>query len=135
MCSGKSRLMIGRYGTFCSTRFAMVINRLFAAIEELDDERLRAALADVRAMAETLLGWQKASAQESEEIYKVGQNTTRFLMSVGDLVIGWLLLRSARISDSKRPAAEFFAQTVLPELTSRRRVLEATSNALMEHEL
>jgi alkylation response protein AidB-like acyl-CoA dehydrogenase len=111
---------------------AEVLNRLFATIEELDDERLRAALADVRAMAETLLGWQKASAQEPEEIYKVGQNTTRFLMSVGDLLIGWLLLKSARISESKRPVAEFFAHTVLPELTSRRRVLEATSNALME---
>jgi Acyl-CoA dehydrogenase, C-terminal domain/Acetyl-CoA dehydrogenase C-terminal like len=111
---------------------AEVLNRLFATIEEVDDERLRAALADVRAMVETLLGWQKASAQEPQEIYKVGQNTTRLLMSVGDLVIGWLLLRSARISETKRPVAEFFAHTVLPELTSRRRVLEATSNALME---
>jgi alkylation response protein AidB-like acyl-CoA dehydrogenase len=114
---------------------AEVLNRLFAAIEELDDERLRAALADVRAMVETMLDWQKASAHEPEEIYKVGQNTTRLLMSVGDLVIGWLLLKSARISQAKRPVAEFFAHTVLPELTTRRRVLETTSNALMEDPL
>lgn len=111
---------------------AEVLNRLFATIEELDDERLQAALADVRAMVETMLDWQKASAQQPEEIYKVGQNTTRLLMSVGDLVIGWLLLRSARISDAKRPVAEFFARNVLPELTSRRRVLETTDNSLME---
>jgi alkylation response protein AidB-like acyl-CoA dehydrogenase len=111
---------------------AEVLNRLFAEIEQIDDERLQAALADVRAMVETMLGWQKASAEQPEEIYKVGQNTTRLLMSVGDLVIGWLLLKSARISQGKRPAAEFFAHTVLPELTSRRRVLEHTDNALME---
>ena len=111
---------------------AEVLNRLLASIEELDDERLRAALADVRAMVETMLGWQKASAEQPDEIYKVGQNTTRLLMSVGDLVIGWLLLRSAQISEAKRPVAEFFARNVLPELTSRRRVLEHTDNSLME---
>jgi alkylation response protein AidB-like acyl-CoA dehydrogenase len=109
-----------------------VLNRLFASIEELDDERLQAALADVRAMVDTMLGWQKAAAEQPEEVYKVGQNTTRLLMSVGDLVIGWLLLKSARIAEAKRPVAEFFARNVLPELTSRRRVLEHTDNAVME---
>ena len=81
------------------------------------------------------------------EVYKIGQNTTRLLMSVGDLVIGWLLIRQAAVAlaaldgasgddvgfyQGKLAVARFFARTVLPELAARRRVLEATDNALME---
>ncbi len=120
---------------------AEVLNRLFAEIEQVPDERLQAALADVRAMVDTMLGWTKASAEQAEELYKVGQNTTRLLMSVGDLVIGWLLLKSAAIAEGKEQdefyrgkiaAAKFFADTVLPEITVRRAILERTDNALMD---
>jgi alkylation response protein AidB-like acyl-CoA dehydrogenase len=88
--------------------------------------------ADVRAMADTMLHWVKASAEEPTELYKVGQNTTRLLMSVGDLLVGWLLQRQAALAEHKVPVARFFAATVLPEIPVRRRILEATDNALME---
>jgi hypothetical protein len=81
-------------------------------------------------------------------VYKVGQHSVRLLMSVGDLVIGWLLLRQADVAQKaldagasvkdtafyqgKIAAARFFAATVLPELTSRRKIVETADNALME---
>ena len=102
----------------------------------------------MRAMVDTMLHWVKASADEPTEIYKVGQNTTRLLMSVGDLLVGWLLQRQAEIAlralddnpsardtafyQGKVGAAGFFANTVLPELSARRKVVEHTDNALMD---
>jgi hypothetical protein len=74
----------------------------------------------------------------------VGLNSTRFLLALGDLVIGWLLLRQAevalaKLSDGEDPfylgkvgAASFFAKTVLPRLTAERRVLVSTGQELME---
>jgi hypothetical protein len=71
-------------------------------------------------------------------------------MSVGDLLAGWLLLRQAETAfaaleagrgsrpeevafyEGKIAAASFFARTVLPELSARRRIVESTSNALMD---
>ena len=56
----------------------------------------RAALADaaaqVEAIATAMTGFLMASVDTPAEIYKVGLNTTRLLMALGDLVIGWLLL-------------------------------------------
>ncbi|MEV0460716.1 acyl-CoA dehydrogenase [Catellatospora methionotrophica] len=110
-------------------------------------ESLREAIADVRGMVATMFGWQQAAGDDVTEVYKVGQNTTRLLMSVGDLLIGWLLIRQAAVAlaaldgasgddvgfyQGKLAVARFFARTVLPELAARRRVLEATDNALME---
>jgi alkylation response protein AidB-like acyl-CoA dehydrogenase len=110
--------------------------------------QLAAALADVRAMTETLLDWGTASRDQATEVYKVGQNTTRLLLSVGDLLIGWLLTRQAAVAlkaldagaanadvdfyQGKLAVARFFTSTVLPELTARRSVLEHTDNALMD---
>jgi uncharacterized membrane protein len=67
-------------------------------------------------------------------------------MSVGDLLIGYLLTRQATVALSKDPTnpadadfyagklavARFFASSVLPELTARRAVLARTDNALMD---
>ena len=110
--------------------------------------QLSAALADVRGMIATMGEWSKASREHADEVYKVGQNTTRLLMSVGDLLLGWLLTRQAAVALSaldagasekdtefykgKLAAARFFTSTVLPELTARRSVLEHTDNALMD---
>ncbi|HZM78278.1 MAG TPA: acyl-CoA dehydrogenase [Candidatus Limnocylindrales bacterium] len=102
-------------------------------LKEMDGvPELETAVADVRAMTDTMLGWFEASTDEPTEIYKVGQNTTRLLMSVGDLLVAWLLVRQAKVKQSKRQVAKFFCDTVLPELTARRRVLERTDNSLME---
>jgi len=102
-------------------------------LKEMDGvPELETAVADVRAMADTMLGWFEASHEEPTEIYKVGQNTTRLLMSVGDLLVAWLLVRQAKVKQSKRQVARFFCDTVLPELSTRRGVLERTDNSLME---
>jgi alkylation response protein AidB-like acyl-CoA dehydrogenase len=115
---------------------------------KLEHAALTEALADVRAMVDTMRGWEAAAATRPLEIYQVGQNATRLLLSTGDLIVGWLLARQAQAAlvaldagpaaaDSdfyagKLAVARFFAGTVLPELAARRRVLEGTDNALMD---
>lgn len=49
-------------------------------------------------MAASLTGSLMAAQENSAELYKVGLGSVRFLMSVGDLMIGWLLLRQAQIA-------------------------------------
>jgi alkylation response protein AidB-like acyl-CoA dehydrogenase len=118
--------------------------------ERIKTERaqLAGALADVRAMVATMTDWNAAAREQAPEVYKVGQNTTRLLMSVGDLLVGWLLTRQAAVAlaaldagadavdagfyQGKLAAARFFDGTVLPELAARRAVLEHTDNALMD---
>ena len=62
----------------------------------------RAALAEaaghVEAMAGAMAGFLMGSADQPEQVYKVGLNTTRLLMALGNLVIGWLLLTHADIA-------------------------------------
>ncbi len=114
----------------------------------LKEERaaLGRALDDVQAMVSAMVG-QLISAEESPtNVYLVGLNTTRLLLSLGDLLIGWLLLRQAEIAlarldagagrdahfyAGKIAAARFFAGTVLPELAARRVVTETTTGDLM----
>ncbi len=122
----------------------------FAASEagngRLKEERklLTEAAADIKAMGDTMAGWALGSLEAPTEVYKVGLNSTRFLLALGDLVIGWLLLRQAevalaRLADGedafyrgKVAAASFFAKTVLPRLAAERQVLTATGQELME---
>ena len=113
----------------------------------------RAALADAAAQVEgiatAMTGYLMASAEQPAEIYKAGLNTTRLLMALGDLVIGWLLLTHAEIAlreldelDAGAPdhdfyagklaAARFFAATVLPRLAAERKVAEETTLDLMD---
>jgi hypothetical protein len=113
----------------------------------------RAALAEaaghVEAMTEAMVGFVMASASQPAEINKAGLNTTRLLMALGDLVIGWLLLTHAEIAQArldelagdardhdfyagKLAAGRFFAATVLPRLAAERKVLEETTLDLMD---
>jgi len=119
----------------------------------------RAALAEaaghVEAMAGAMVGFLMASADQPAEIYKAGLNTTRLLMALGDLVIGWLLLTHAEIAllkldelgrldeiaadapdrdfyAGKLGAGRFFAATVLPRLAAERKVVEETTGDLMD---
>jgi alkylation response protein AidB-like acyl-CoA dehydrogenase len=117
----------------------------------LKEERglLRQALTDVQAMVGAMVGFLTSAQEDPRNLYKVGQNTTRLLMSLGDLVVGWLLLRQATVAvaaldsgradardrafyEGKVAAARFFATTVLPELSARRAVAERVDNALMD---
>jgi alkylation response protein AidB-like acyl-CoA dehydrogenase len=112
----------------------------------------RAALAtgadDVEAMVAAMHGFLGTSMQQPPEIYRVGLNTTRLLLALGDLIIGWLLARQAEIAqarldeepagsdrafyEGKIGAARFFAATVLPRLAVDRQITEATTLDLMD---
>src|SRR6476660_3655500 len=61
---------------------------------------LGTALADVQAMVGALVKYAVASAQEPTTIYKVGEHAVSLLMSVGDLLIGYLLLRQAMVAQA-----------------------------------
>jgi alkylation response protein AidB-like acyl-CoA dehydrogenase len=116
----------------------------------LKEERglLKQALEDVQGMLGAMVGFLTSAQEDPRNVYKVGQNTVRLLMSVGDLLVGWLLQRQAAVaitaldgtpSAKDRPfyqgkvaVASFFANTVLPELSARRKVVEATDNTLMD---
>jgi hypothetical protein len=130
--------------------FDLVIGEIESFADGLHDSlkaeasALREAIAEVRSMVETMIGWVRDASGDPAEIYRVGQNTTRLLMSFGDLLIGYLLTRQAAVAaaaiaggsqdpfyQGKLAVARFFATTVLPELPARRGVLERTDNALM----
>ncbi len=117
---------------------------------QLKNERelLRTALADVQGMVGSLVGYLTAAAEDMANLYKVGLNTTRLLLALGDVVIGWLLLRQAQVAlaaltagatgrdhdfySGKVAAAKFFAQTRLPLLTAERAVVDGTNLEIME---
>jgi hypothetical protein len=109
---------------------------------------LATALEDVQGMAATLTGYLMAAQEDQASIYKVGLGSVRFLMSVGDLMIGWLLAKQAAVAIEKLDAgaqgddrafyegkiavASFFAKNMLPMLTSTRSILDNLDNEIME---
>ncbi|WP_066900582.1 acyl-CoA dehydrogenase [Mycolicibacterium houstonense] len=109
---------------------------------------LATALEDVQGMAATLTGYLMAAQEDAASIYKVGLGSVRFLLSVGDLLLGWLLARQAAVAiekldagatgedraylEGKIGAASFFAKNMLPLLTSTRQVIETIDNEVME---
>jgi alkylation response protein AidB-like acyl-CoA dehydrogenase len=66
----------------------------------LKEERalLATALADVRGMLSTLTGHVAAASREPARIHRAGQHSVRLLMALGDLLVGWLLLRRAEVA-------------------------------------
>jgi alkylation response protein AidB-like acyl-CoA dehydrogenase len=134
--------------------FGLLLGKIkdFAAAEEgngrLKAERaaLAEAAANVEAIVTTMTGFLMASPDRPAEIYKVGLNTVRLLMALGDLAVAWLLLTQAEIAQraldegaadtdfytGKIATARFFAATVLPRLAAERRIAEETTLDLME---
>jgi hypothetical protein len=116
----------------------------------LKNERglLKQALEDVQGMLGAMIGYLGTSQEDPKQLYKVGQHTVRLLMSAGDLLVGWQLLRQAEVAlagldgapsakdqafyQGKVAVASFFAKTVLPELTARRAIVTAADNDLMD---
>jgi Acetyl-CoA dehydrogenase C-terminal like/Acyl-CoA dehydrogenase, C-terminal domain len=116
----------------------------------LKEERalLATALADVRGMLDALTGHVAASAREPARVHRAGQHSVRLLMAVGDLLVGWLLLRRAEVAlaalagdlptrdrtfyDGKVAVARFFAATRLPPLSAERAIVDSADDALME---
>ena len=83
-----------------------VVTQIEAFIEsddarpELADarKRLTTALDDLQAWVNTMTGYLVDSQQSARELYRVGLESVPFLLAVGDLLIGWLLLRQAEIA-------------------------------------
>ncbi|WP_370247050.1 acyl-CoA dehydrogenase [Nocardioides sp.] len=115
----------------------------------LKNERalLATALDDANAMVGHMINDLMSAQDEIRNIYKVGLNTSRLLMALGDVVCSWLLLRQAEVAlnklggdpgadkafyEGKVAAAQFFAQYHLPKLTAERAILEATTLDLMD---
>ena len=89
-----------------------------------------------------------AEGGDVRNIYKVGLNTSRLLMVLGDVVCAWLMLRGAQVAlgklagevsakdqafyEGKVAAAQFFAQTNLPRVSAERRIAEQIDLSLMD---
>ena len=108
---------------------------------------LATALEDVQGMVNHMVNDLMSSVEQTRNIYKVGLNSTRALMALGDLVVGWLLLRQAAVAieklenatgkdkafyEGKVAAGRWFAASVLPELACKRAISEATDLSLMD---
>ncbi|MGZ4501753.1 MAG: acyl-CoA dehydrogenase, partial [Nocardioidaceae bacterium] len=120
---------------------------------KVERELLAQGLDDGQAIVGTLIN-QLMSADPNAEngdlrnIYKVGLNTSRLLMALGDIVCSWLLLRQAEVAleklggdvkasdrsfyEGKVAAAQFFARNVLPKLAAERSIAESTDLSLMD---
>ena len=142
-----------------------VVEQIVAFVDEPDlvdaagDARLKeerallaTALADVRGMLSTLTGHVAAAAREPSRVHRAGQHSVRLLMALGDLLVGWLLLRRAQVAlevldtepvrdpayrdrafyEGKVAVARFFATTRLPLLTAERAIIDAADDSLME---
>jgi len=114
----------------------------------VERELLGKALEDVQAMVGVMGQWAMAAQGSPQEIYRVGLNTTRLLMTSGDLMIGWLLMRQAEVAsaalkgevserdrlfyEGKIETARWFARNRLPLIAGERAVAEATTLDVME---
>ncbi|WP_077098966.1 acyl-CoA dehydrogenase [Mycobacterium terramassiliense] len=109
-------------------------------------ELVQAALDEVTAMTGALTGYLMSATQQPTEIYKVGLGSVRYLLAVGDLLIGWRLLVQAGLAHAalagatasdrhfyqgKITTATFFAKNMLPRLAAQRRVLESIDDDIM----
>ena len=121
-----------------------------SARPELAESRqaLATALADLQAMVATMTGYLMASQQNPRDLYRLGLESVPFLLAVGDVLIGWLLLRGAEIAlkaidagpsdrdrafyEGKVAAANFFAKNVLPRLSAERRIVESVDLTAMD---
>ena len=117
---------------------------------ELADARIRltTALDDLQAWVNTMTGYLVDSQQSARELYRVGLESVRFLLAVGDLLIGWLLLRHAEVAlvaldrdpaaadrcfyNGKVAAAKFFVNNMLPRLTADRGIAANVDLAIMD---
>ena len=110
---------------------------------------LGTALDDVQGMVGRLVGFALASQTDPRSIYQVGEHAVTLLMSAGDLLIGYLLLRQATVAQAaldagtaddreiafytgKLAVARWFTRTILPELTARRKIIESADLSIMD---
>jgi hypothetical protein len=131
------------------------ITEFLASLENesrLKEERaaLQKGMEDLGGIVAAMFAQLMSGQEDVRNIYLVGQNANRLLLSAGDLMVGYLLLRQASVAlaeldadgklsaedrafyEGKPAVARFFLTTVLPELTARRQVTEGMDNALMD---
>jgi alkylation response protein AidB-like acyl-CoA dehydrogenase len=107
------------------------------------------ALDELQAILGVQMGWlQAVQAGDTRELYKVGLTSRRVLLALGDVVLGWLLLRQAEVAlkalggevstadkhfyEGKIAAARFFTREVLPRVGADRRIIENTTLDIMD---
>lgn len=110
--------------------------------------RLQTALDDVQAMVGALTGYLMAASEDPERINRIGLASVKFLLGLGDLVIGWRLLVQAQVAHAalsaggvsaadeafyqgKIATATFFARERLPYLTVTRTIVETIDDDVM----
>ncbi len=110
---------------------------------------MKAAVEDVDIVVARLLQQAAHSARTDPcAIYDVGLNTSRLLIMLGEVLVAWLLIRSASIalaaldgnpSESDRHfytgkigAARHFCRLVLPHVAAERRICESTDRSVMD---
>ncbi|HXS84619.1 MAG TPA: acyl-CoA dehydrogenase [Mycobacterium sp.] len=109
---------------------------------------LATAVDDLQGWVATMTGYLVDSQQNAAELYRVGLESVPFLLAVGDLLIGWLLLRQAEIAltaldgdpspadrsfyRGKVTAAKFFVKNMLPRLTAERGIAANVDLAVMQ---
>jgi hypothetical protein len=111
-----------------------------------EKKMLLKALDDLNGIVAVLVGHAMESQTDPVNIYKVGLNSSRCLMAVGDIITSWLLLRQADIAVEKLPNAgkdtdfytgkiaadKFFVRNNLPHITADRKIVEGTDGSIMD---
>ncbi|MBB1030884.1 acyl-CoA dehydrogenase [Dietzia sp. SLG310A2-38A2] len=105
------------------------------------------ALADVESMVGTLTGHLMSAQEDPESLYLIGLGAVPLLMAVGDLLVGWMLLREATVASGRLPdatgddhdfytgkvvVAGHFARTHLPQVAAARATVEALELDVMQ---
>ncbi|MDN5760737.1 MAG: acyl-CoA dehydrogenase [Microlunatus sp.] len=142
-------------GQFVATETVRVDPRASGGDGQLKEERelLEQGLEHVGEIVATMIMTLQSASPvapqgEVRNIYKVGLNTTRLLMAMGDVICAWLLLRGAEVAldklngelsaadqafyEGKVASARWFARTVLPKLAAEAQIAEATDLAIMD---
>lgn len=130
-----------------------LLNEIDASVAEVSkdpelvfvSQRLAQGLVDVRSAVDALMVYSTKAKQDPPMVYLIGLQTTRLLMMLGELLVGWLLSRQALIATSrlagptlddstrnfyagKVAAARFFASERLPILSIERQILESQAS-------
>ncbi|HJQ05153.1 MAG TPA: acyl-CoA dehydrogenase, partial [Nocardioides sp.] len=126
---------------------AFVKDEAGSAELKVERELLAQGLADAGELVGLVINDLMSAATELKNIYKVGLNTSRVLMAIGDVVCAWLLLRQAEVAlaalptatgadksfyEGKIAAAKFFAANVLPKLTAELAIAKNVDLGLMD---
>lgn len=112
-----------------------------------EKKQLATAVEDFEAMVGKCIEFALASAEDSQQIYKVGLASVRVLMAFGDVMMGWLLLQGAEVAAAalaagagadeafytgKVEAAKWFARNELPLLSATRGIVENIDTDIMD---